>query len=142
MTESTMGTLRFSAFQTAPANDQMEKDFLTLAASLAALSAHPASPDVVRVAKANQCPQCPVLGFQDFPGRGFGGAVRLPGEEAPRAVLVGAREFLQESGLEMPALLETAARRWEAVGARVVLGGWDGYVRGVMKFEESGDGEP
>jgi hypothetical protein len=47
---------------------------------------------------------------------------------------VGAREFLAESGLELPAILEVAVRRWEEEGATVLMGGWDGYVRGIMKF--------
>jgi cation transport ATPase len=126
--------MAFSAFLTAPASEQMEHDFLTLAAALAARSSDAAAADVVRVARSNHCGDCPVLAFQDFPGRGFGGAVLLPGEGGHRAALIGAREFVAESGLEVPAVLEVAARRWEGEGARVLYGGWDGYVRGLLKF--------
>jgi cation transport ATPase len=129
-------TLEFVAFQTAPASEQMEKDFLTLAASLAAHSNHPSSAAITRIAKLNQCPQCPVMGFQDFPGRGFGGAVQLPGERSHRAVLIGVRSFLDECGLEIPAILEVAVRQWEKEGAEVLFGGWDGYVRGLLKFSK------
>lgn len=124
----------FLAFQTAPANPQLEKDFLTMAASLAARSSHPSASELMRVARLNGCPRCDVIGFKDFPGEGFGGAVQLPGEAYPRPVLIGTRAFLAQSGLETPALLEVALRRWEEEGARVLLGGWDRYVRGVMKF--------
>ena len=115
----------------------MENDFLTAAGSLAAQSAHPAAPSINRVAGANGRPHRPVIGFQDFPERGFGGAVQLPGEEGARAVLIGNRAFMAEAGLDAPALLEVAARRWEGEGATILLGGWDGYVRGVMKFDKA-----
>lgn len=126
---------RFAAFQTAPANPQMEKQFMTIANSLAALSSHPGKDSIQRVANTDQLPHCEVLGFQDFPGKGFGGAVRLPGEDGQaRASLIGTRAFMKEAGLQLPDLLEVAARRWEAEGAEVLMGGWDGYVRGLMKF--------
>ncbi len=128
----------FAAYQTAPASEQMEKDFLTLVGSLAELSRHPAAPDLRRVARLNRLPLCPVIGFQDFPEKGFGGAVRLPGEGGSRAVVVGHRAFAAECGLDMPAVLEVAARRYEGEGARILLGGWDGYVRGVMRFSPEG----
>lgn len=126
---------RFAAFQTAPASHELEGDFLAILGTLGSQTAHPAGPEMRRIAHTNGHPVCPTIGFQDFPGRGFGGAVQLPGEAAPRAVLVGTREFMAEAGLQMPALLEVAARQWEAEGALVLLGGWDGYVRGVLKFQ-------
>jgi cation transport ATPase len=128
MSDIATKSLSFLAFQTAPANPQMETDFLTLAASLAVQSSHPAAGEIVRIARVNSCPQCPVIGFRDFPGDGFGGAVQLPGESAPRAVLFGTRKSLGQAGLEIPAILE------------VLLGGWDQYVRGVMKFGRPGQG--
>lgn len=126
---------RLAAFQTAPANPQMEKQFMTIANSLAPGSSHPGKDSIERVANSEQLPHCEVLGFQDFPGKGFGGAVRLPGEEGrARASLFGNRAFMKEAGLQLPDLLEVAARRWEEEGAEVLMGGWDGYVRGLMKF--------
>ncbi len=132
-------TWTFLALQTAPAGEKYEKDFLALAASLAAFSAHPAAADLRRVAKGAGVSDGPVVGFKDFPGKGFGGVVQLPGEEMPRAVLMGELDFLEECGLHIPALLEVARRRFSADGARALVGGWDGHVRGVMRFR---DGEP
>src|SRR5688572_14900656 len=56
-------TWRFTAYQTAPASRQMEKDFLTIAGSLAIQSAHPAAPAIDRVAQTNGHTHCPVIGF-------------------------------------------------------------------------------
>lgn len=125
---------RFVTLQTAPAGEQYERDFLFLAGSLAAFSAHPAAEDIRRVAKIQKMADGEVRGFKDFPERGFGGLVRLPGEASPRAVLMGESDFLEESGLQIPAILETARRRFAEEGHRVLVGGWDGYVRGVLRF--------
>lgn len=124
----------FVALQTAPAGEKYENDFLALAGSLAALSAHPASADIRKAAKSHGISDGPVIGFKDFPERGFGGLVQLPAEETPRAVLMGELEFLEESGLHIPAILEVARRRFAEDGHRTLVGGWDGYVRGVMRF--------
>jgi cation transport ATPase len=124
----------FAALQTAPAGEKYEKDFLALAASLAAFSKHPAAADIRRVAKAAEVSDGEVTGFKDFPGRGFGGVVQLPGEPMPRAVLMGELAFLEESGLSIPAILEVARRRFSEDGSRVLVGGWDGSVRGVARF--------
>lgn len=122
------------ALQTAPAGEQYERDFLALAGSLAALSAHPAAESVRRAAKAAGLADGPVAGFKDFPERGFGGLVQLPGEDMPRAVLIGELDFLAASGLQIPAILEVARRRFSEDGRRALVGGWDGYVRGVMRL--------
>jgi cation transport ATPase len=127
----------FLALQTAPAGEKYEKDFLALAASLAGLSKHPAAADLRRAAKAVGVSDGPVTGFKDFPERGFGGVVQLPGEEMPRAVLMGELSFLEESGLQIPAVLEVARRRFLDDGARALVGGWDGHVRGVMRFRDA-----
>jgi cation transport ATPase len=129
---------KFAALQTAPAGEKYEGDFLALAGSLAGMSAHPAAADIRRAAKAAQLSDGPVYGFKDFPNRGFGGVVRLPGEESPRAVLMGEWPLLEESGLSMPDILEVARRRFSEDGALVLVGGWDGYVRGVMRFRPEG----
>jgi cation transport ATPase len=124
----------FAALQTAPAGKKYEDDFLALAGSLAAFSTHPAAAAVRQLAKRDGMSDGPVTGFKDFPDRGFGGVVQLPGEEMPRAVLMGDLGFLEESGLQIPAILEVARRRFSEDGHRVLVGGWDGYVRGVMRF--------
>ncbi len=100
---------RFEAYQVCPDSRQLERDFLCMVASLEAHS--------------------------DHPGKGLGGLVTLPNEHRPRAMLLGSRSFILENGLEIPELLETSAQQWAAEpNAVTVLGGWDGWVRGVLKF--------
>ena len=128
-------TFRFEAYHVLPDSPQMQKDFLYVVASLKAKSSEPTAQDVVRIARLNNILPVEVEGFQEYPGRGLGGLVTLPDEQRPRAVLMGSREFLAECGLEMPAILEVTCRKWEAEkDVKIMLAGWDGYVRGVLKF--------
>jgi len=126
--------LKFSAFQTAPASQQMETDLLRILRSLGEFARDPLAREVIRVSEANRIEKCPVFGFQEFEGEGYGGVVQLPGESGFRAVLVGRRAFLEQANMSVPNLLEVAARRWEKEGALVFFVGWDAYVRGLLKF--------
>jgi len=126
---------RFDAYHVLPDSPQMQKDFLCVIASLMAKSSGPVAAEVLRIAKINAVLPMDVEGFQDYPGRGLGGLIRLPDEARPRAVLMGSREFLKQCGLETPAILEVSARQWEsAKGSLVLLAGWDAWVRGVLNF--------
>src|ERR1043166_3344984 len=97
---------RFDAYHVLPDSPQMQKDFLYVVASLKAKSTEPTAPDVLRIAKLNGILPVEVEGFQEYPGRGLGGLVKLPNEQRPRAVLMGTREFMLQCGLEIPAILE------------------------------------
>ncbi len=126
---------RFDAYHVLPDSPQMQKDFLYVLASLEARSADPLAADVVRVAKLNHVLPVEVAGFQEYPGRGLGGLVKLPDEQRPRAVIMGTREFMDQCGLQIPAMLEVSARKWEkGKHTKIYLAGWDGWVRGVLKF--------
>ncbi|SRR5258706_16436512 len=126
---------RFDAYHVLPDSPQMQKDFLYVVASLKARSSEPTAPDVVRIAKLNGILPVEVEGFQEYPGRGLGGLITLPDEQRPRAVIMGTRDFLEQCGLEIPAILEVTARKWEKEkSAMIILAGWDGWVRGVLKF--------
>jgi cation transport ATPase len=126
---------RFDAYHVLPDSPQMQQDFLYMIASLEARSEDPNAADVVRVAKINAILPVEVAGFQEFLGRGLGGLVQLPHENHPRAVIMGTREFMAESGLQIPDILEVTARKWEgAEDSQMILAGWDGWVRGVLKF--------
>ncbi len=128
-------TYRFDAYHVLPDSPQMQKDFLYVVASLKAKSREPTAADVVRIAKINGILPVEVEGFQEYPGRGLGGLVKLPDEQRPRAVIMGTRKFLNQCGLEIPAILEVTARKWESEkDSIIVLAGWDGWVRGVLKF--------
>ncbi len=135
MTISSM-KYRFDAYHVLPDSPQMQRDFLFAIASLEAmLPENPMAQEVVRIAKQNQILPVSVSGFQYFEGRGLGGLVTLPDESRPRPILIGSREFLEESGLHIPAILEVSARKWESEpDTRIALCGWDGWVRGVLKF--------
>lgn len=130
---------RFEAYHVLPDSPQMQTDFLYVMASLAKRAAQSSVSDVVRVAEVNAILPVEVQGFQEFPGRGFGGLVTLPNEHRPRAVVAGSRAFLEESGFNVPDILEVAARTWESERGKVILlAGWDGWVRGVLKFSQDG----
>ena len=126
---------RFDAYHVLPDSPQMQKDFLYVLASLEARSGDPLAADVVRVAKLNNILPVEVAGFQEYPGRGLGGLVKLPDEQRPRAVILGTREFMEQCGLQIPAMLDVSARKWEkGKRTKIYLAGWDGWVRGVLKF--------
>src|SRR5437773_225986 len=121
----TQEAVLFSAFQVAPSGELYEKEFISLVASVESLSGHPFARSVVDIAKKNNFPLYPVIGFREFPGLGLGGAVEL-GLGMYRAVVIGNRKFIEECGLLVPETLEVASRRWEADSVAVSLGGWDG----------------
>jgi cation transport ATPase len=131
----TSKTYRFDAYHVLPDSPQMQKDFLYVVASLKAKSSEPMAEDVLRIAKLNNILPVDVEGFQEYPGRGLGGLITLPDEQRPRAVIMGTREFIEQCGLEIPAILEVTARKWEsAPDSMIMLVGWDGWVRGILKF--------
>jgi cation transport ATPase len=126
---------QFVAYQVCPDSRQLERDFLCMVASVESQSDHPIATEIVQIAKLNNVLPVAVSGLQCFPRRGLGGIMTLPGENQPRAVIVGSREFVTEGGLQIPELLESTAREWQSEPqVELVFGGWDSAVRGVMKF--------
>ena len=129
---------RFDAYHVLPDSPQMQKDFLYVVASLKARSSEATAADVVRIARLNGILPVDVEGFQEYPRRGLGGLVTLPDEKRPRAVIMGTRDFMQQCGLEIPAILEVTTRKWETEkNAMIILAGWDAWVRGVLKFVQN-----
>jgi cation transport ATPase len=127
---------QFVSFQVCPDSPQMEQDFLYMLASLEALSDHPMSAQIVKVARANNVLPLIVSAFQRFPERGAGGLITLPKDTRPRAALLGSHAFILKSRLEIPDLLEKTIKSWEdESNSLIMLGGWDGWVRGVVKFQ-------
>lgn len=130
-----MSDYRFDSYHVLPDSPQMQKDFLYVVASLKAKSSEPTAPDVLRIAKINGVLPVDVEGFQEYPGRGLGGLITLPDEQRPRAVIMGTREFMEQCGLEIPAILEVTCRKWEKEkDSSIMLVGWDAWVRGVLRF--------
>ena len=131
-------TYRFEAYHVLPDSPQMQKDFLYVLASLGERSSDPKMKEVLRIARVNNILPVEVQGFQEFENRGLGGLVTMPDEQRLRAVIMGSREFMAESGLQIPDILEVTARQWEKEPDRkVLLAGWDGWVRGVLKFRQN-----
>jgi cation transport ATPase len=129
---------RLAAYHVLPDSPLMQDNFLLALASLEAKSNHPLAADVLRIAEINGVTPVHVSGFQEFPKRGIGGLVQLRHEQRPRAIVLGSREFIAECGLQIPDILEVAARRWEAEnGSTIALGGWDGWVRGVVRWTQN-----
>jgi len=133
--KTSAATCRFDAYHVLPDSPQMQKDFLVVAASLMTRSSEAYAKEVVRIAQVNSILPMTVEGFQEYPGRGLGGLIQLPDEQRPRAVIMGSREFMNQCGLEIPAILEVTARKWEKEsGSTILLVGWDAWVRGVLRF--------
>jgi cation transport ATPase len=129
-------TYRFEAFQVCPDSRELETDFLYMIASLETHSDHPIAKAIVEAARVANILPVSVSAAQYFAGRGMGGLITLPKDQRPRAALIGSRAFLQESGLEMPELLETTVKAWEGEPERVVVfGGWDKWIRGIAKLQ-------
>src|SRR4051812_39469291 len=105
---------RLTAYHVLPDSPLMQQNFLQALASLEAMSTHPLAADVLRIAKINHILPVSVAGFQEFPNRGIGGLVLLAHEQRPRAIVVGAREFVAECGLQLPDILEVTYRKWSA----------------------------
>jgi cation transport ATPase len=127
---------RLSAYHVLPDSPLMQQNFLLALASLEARSVHPLATDVIRIAALNGIRPVEVQGFQEFPHRGLGGLVQLAHEARPRAIVVGSPEFLAECGLQIPDILLVTLRKWSAeLGATVAVGGWDGWVRGVVRWQ-------
>ena len=127
---------RFEAFQVVPSSAQLEKDFLYIVASLNANSSDPTAADIVQVAKTNGVLPVAVNHYQEYPGRGMGGLVTLPDEKSARAALFGSLDFLDQCRMQTPDLLESTLRDWKAdAQIRIFLAGWDGQVRGALKFK-------
>lgn len=133
-TATLAGRYALTAFQATPSGEIYEEEFLSVAASLCAHWDNALGKDIARVTRQNHFPFYPVIGYKEFPEENsIGGAV----EKAPglyRAMVLGELPFLSLCGLNVPETLEVARRRWEAEGAYVLLGGWDGWVRGIFKF--------
>ena len=128
---------KLTAYHVLPDSPLMQQNFLVALASLEAQTNHPLAVDVLRIAEINGIRPVSVSGFQSFPRRGLGGLVQLPHEQWPRAIVVGSEEFIAECGLQTPDILEVTLRTWkQEPGTIVALGGWDGWVRGVIKWEQ------
>jgi cation transport ATPase len=136
--ETTGQSYQFVTYQVCPDSHQMETDFLYMLASLEAENNHPMAVQILEVAKKNNILPVSVTAFQRFQDGGAGGLITLPKDQRPRAAIIGSHAFVLKSQLQIPDLLETTLKTWEAEPDTIVLlGGWDGWVRGLVKFRVS-----
>lgn len=123
---------RFRGFRTSPETIDNQRDFLTVAASLAERSAHPSAADLHRVALWNSQGARDVARFEEHGPDGFGGDVALGG--GPRAALIGTAALYGARGWAIPEALRRVTDEWAAEGAFVFYCGWDGAARAALRF--------
>lgn len=124
---------RFRGFRTDPETIDNQRDFLTVAASLAARSAHPGAPDLHRVALWNSRGAKDVAAFEEHGDAGFGGTLTLE-EGGPGPALVGTAALFAARGWKVPDPLGRVAAEWAGEGAFVFFCGWGGAVRAALRF--------
>ena len=108
-----------------------EAEALRLAGAVEDASEHPAGQAIARYATARLGRLPGVTAFASVPGAGVRGTV------AGRAVTVGTRRFLAESGLTVPAGLDQAAAAAQQAAQTAVLAGWDGQARAVLPVADT-----
>jgi Cu+-exporting ATPase len=108
-----------------------EDEVLALAGAVEDASEHPVGQAIARDAAARLGTLAPVTSFASVPGSGVRGTV------AGRAVTVGTRRFIEESGLTVPAELTQAADAAEQAGQTAVLAGWAGQARAVLPVADA-----
>jgi P-type Cu+ transporter len=128
------GTLTTGVMAVQPltlADGTSEAEALRLAGAVEDFSEHPAGQAIARHATARLGALPPVTAFSSVPGAGVRGSV------ASRAVTVGTRRFLAETGLTIPAELDRAAEAAEQAAQTAVLAGWDGQARAVLPVADT-----
>jgi Cu+-exporting ATPase len=108
-----------------------EAEALRLAGAVEDASEHPAGQAIARHATARLGTLPPVTAFFSVSGAGVRGTV------AGRAVTVGTRQFLAESGLTVPAELDRAIEAAQQAAQTAVLAGWDGQARAVLPVADT-----
>lgn len=123
---------RFRGFRTFPETIDNQRDFLTVAASLAERSAHPGAADLHRVALWNSQGARDVARFEEHGPDGFGGDVALG--DGPRAALIGTAALFAARGWAIDDALRRVADEWAAEGAFAFYCGWGGAARAALRF--------
>jgi P-type Cu+ transporter len=128
------GTLTTGVMAVQPltlADGTSEAEALRLAGAVEDSSEHPAGQAIARHATARLGALPPTAAFSSVPGAGVRGTV------AGRAVTVGTRQFLAESGLTIPAELDQAAEAADQAAQTAVMAGWDGEARAVLPVADT-----
>jgi P-type Cu+ transporter len=127
----TLTTGVMSVQQIALAAGTSETEALMLAGAVEDASEHPVGQAIARHAAARLGTLPPAAAFASVPGAGVRGTVE------GRAVTIGTRRFLTDSGLTVPAELERAAEAAEQAAQTAVLAGWDGQARVVLPVADT-----
>src|SRR5207247_2123827 len=102
-----------------------ESEVLRLAASAEKGSEHPLGAAIVRAAEARGLPLADPHDFEAIPGRGIRSSI------AGRAVLLGNRHLMEDSGIRIDAA-ESSLERMEAQGRTAMVLAVDGRLAGVV----------
>ncbi len=84
-----------------PADGVTDAELITVAASLESGSAHPLAHAIVAQAKERDLPLLPVRDFRSVTGKGIEAVLDGPALGGERKIVLGAPEFLAESGVEV-----------------------------------------
>ncbi len=127
----TLTTGRMSLTDVVAAEGVTEDELLAAAAAAEVGSEHPVGQAVVAAARQGPLDVARATGFEAVAGSGVRASV------GGTAVVVGRRQLLEESGMEVPAELIDAADRLEQLGRTVVFAGWDGRARGLLAVADT-----
>jgi len=119
----TSGEMAVVSVHAAPGTDEAE--VLRLAGAVEDASEHPIAAAIAARAKQEFVLLPAVDDFQSAAGLGVQGMV------GDRAVVVGRASFLADWAMHLPAELEDARRKAEALGRTAIAVGWDGEARGL-----------
>jgi cation transport ATPase len=133
---NTQTAYRLESYQVIPSSLELEKEFLYVVASLNAKSSDPSAAEILAITQKNGILPVNVEHFDERPGRGIGGVITLPNDKNPRAVLYGTTEYLAQCHFETPDLLAATIADWSReADTRVIVAGWQGWVRGALKLK-------
>src|SRR5688500_14257923 len=113
----TVTTGRMTLVDVVVADGENRDEVLRLAGAVEAASEHPIAQAVARAAAAAGQP-ARVTGFGNVEGLGVRGSVD------GRTVVVGRRQLLEQSGLDVPAEVRQAVSAAEAAGRTAIVAGW------------------
>lgn len=128
----TTGTLVLSSVVVGQGQRGLERELMSLAASLSCLSQHPVSQALVRFAAESKTPMRPVRDFRFHAGLGVQGRVDGHGS----TVYLGSRLLMDRAGLVDEERVAEPGGGEESKGGTLVYLGWEGRVRALFVLGE------
>ncbi|MBK9315436.1 MAG: heavy metal translocating P-type ATPase [Acidobacteria bacterium] len=128
------GTVTYGDFalqESTTGDSSMPGDHLRLIASLERYSEHPLGRAILRQAERQRIDVTEASEIQIVKGEG------IKGQVDGRAVFIGNRRMLENSGLSLPVTFADMASNSEHRGLTVVFYGWDGMIKGALAFGDT-----